>query len=160
MWRQLSLILLALVVQGSFPAKSTQTLRQRYGRTVSETFLVRPGIVVSARYGTSGDTCELVISSEEVDGMMKKWHGPDEIDHKLLKEIEDELVPKSERGKYRTGTFIDLACPPTYDCWGASEEWDNIAIYTNAGKTGARYGVIQWNSDECRCMKRRDVPAG
>jgi hypothetical protein len=160
MWRRLALIFLALVVQGSFPAKSTQTLRQRYGQPVSETFLVRPGIIVSARDGTSGGACELVISSEEVDGAIKKWPGPDEIDYKLLKEIEEELVPKPERGKYRIGTFIDLACPPTNDCWGTSEEWDNIAIYSNAGKTGARYGVIQWNRDECRHMKGRDVPAG
>lgn len=93
MWFRLSVILLALALQASFPARTTQTLRQRYGQPVSETFLIRPGVVVSANYGASGSTCELVISPKEPHGdMIKRWPGSDTIDYKLLDKIKNGLV--------------------------------------------------------------------
>jgi hypothetical protein len=149
MWLRLSSILLIVAFPASFPAKSTRTFRQRYGHPVSETFLVRPGIVVSASYGASGDTCELVISAKQPVGVIKTWPGSKTIDYKLLKEIENELVPTNERGKFKISTLIDITCPPENDCHGTSEDWDKIGIYTNAGEAGARYEVIQWNRDEC-----------
>jgi hypothetical protein len=149
MWLRLSVILLALGLQGSFPAKTPDTFRQRYGNPVSETFLIRPTIVVTARYGTSGNTCELVISPNEPGGMIKRWPSSEEIDYQLLGKIEDELVPKLERGEYKMGTFLDITCFPEDDCAGSQEDWENIVIYKNAGKTGAHYEVIRWNRDEC-----------
>jgi hypothetical protein len=151
MWFRLSVILFALALQASFPAKNTQTLHQRYGQPVSETFLIRPGVVVSASYGASGSTCELVISPKEPNGdMIKRWPGSDTIDYKLLGEIENELVPEPERGKHKMGSFLDIMCLPENDCQGTSEDWENIVMYISAGKAGARYEVIQWKRDECR----------
>jgi len=149
MWLRMSVIFLALAVQASFPAKTSQSLRQRYGQPISETFLVRPGIVVTATYGKSGNTCQLVISPKEPNGLIKSIPDSDTIDYKLLKRIENELVSVPERGKYKMGTFIDLMCPPPNDCWGTQEDWKNVVIYTNSGKTGARYDVIKWTRDEC-----------
>ena len=150
MWIRLSVILFALALQASFPARNTQTLRQRYGHPVSETFLIRPGVVVSASYGASGSTCELVISPKEPNGdMIKRWPGSDTIDYKLLGEIEDELVPEPEGGKYKMGSFLNITCLPDNDCQGASTDWENIVMYRNAGEAGARYEVIQWKRDEC-----------
>ena len=98
MWLRLSVVLLALAGQSSFPAKSSETFRQRYGQPVSETYLVRPSIVVSASYGPSGKICELVIKPKEPDAMIKSWSGSGsgEINYKVLGEVENELVPKSE----------------------------------------------------------------
>jgi hypothetical protein len=151
MWLRLCVILVALAVQGSFPAKTSQTLHQRYGQPVSETFLVRPGIVVTASYGVSGNTCELVISPKEPDELIKRWPGSDTIDYKLLKELDDELIPTTARGKFKIGTFVDSFCLPENDCVGSEENWENVVMYTNADKGGkaARYGVIQWHRDEC-----------
>jgi hypothetical protein len=152
---RLSLILLALALPASFPAESTQTLRQQYGQPVSEAFLVRPGIVVTATYGPSGKVCELVIGPKESDEMIKKWPGSDTVDYDLMDKIEHELVPKSERGKYKGATAISLFCPPENDCFGMSEDWEKITTYVNSGKTvnagekGARYEVIQWKRSEC-----------
>jgi hypothetical protein len=81
--------------------------------------------------------------------MIKRWPGSGTIDYKLLKEIEDELVPAHERGKFKIGTFLDVTCLPENDCYGAEENWENVVMYRNAGKTGARYEVIQWARDEC-----------
>jgi hypothetical protein len=142
------MILLAMALQGSFPAKAPDTLRHRYGKPLSETFLVRPGIVVSASYGTSGKTCELAIVPKESDAIFTA-PGSATIDDKLLQEIGDELVPKSDRGKYIMGTFLDISCSPEDDCAGALEDWEKVQIYRNAGKTGTRYEAIQWNREEC-----------
>jgi hypothetical protein len=43
----LGLILMAVAIQGPFPVRTPQTFRKRYGKPLSEIFLVRPGIVVS-----------------------------------------------------------------------------------------------------------------
>jgi len=146
---RLCAILLALAVEVSFPAQTPQTLRQRFGKPISEIFLVRPGISVTATYGKSGNTCQLVISPKEPDGLIKSIPDSDTIDYKLLKKIENELVPVPERGKYKIATFIDLMCSPQNDCRGTQEDWKNVVIYTNSGKTGARYDVIKWTRNEC-----------
>jgi hypothetical protein len=150
MWLRLSSVLLILAFPASFPAKTAKTFRQRYGLPVSETFLVRPGVVVSASYGASGDTCELVVNKKQPDALLiKRWPGSETIDYKLLKEIEDELIPTNERGKFKTGSFLNILCPPEYDCEGTGEEWEKVTIYKNAGEGGARYEVIGWARDEC-----------
>lgn len=149
MWLRLSAILFALALQASPLAKSSETFRQRYGKPISETYLVRPGIVVSASYGTNGNTCELVISPEELDVVIRRRPGSGEIDYQLLEEIEDELVPKPERGKFKMGAFLDITCLPENDCAGTQEDWENVVIYKNSGKVGARYEVIRWDRAEC-----------
>ncbi len=105
MWLRLSVLLVAVAFQGSFSAKTPETFRQRYGKPLSETFLVRPGIVVSASYGISGNTCELVIIPKESEAIFTR-PGSGSIAVKLLQEIEEELVPKPERGKYIMGVRL------------------------------------------------------
>lgn len=111
-WLRLSVVLLALALQSSFPARTPETLRQRYGEPTSETFLIRPGIVVSATYGPSRATCELIISPKEPDVVLRKWPGSGEINYDVLEGIEDELVPKPARGKYKVGTVPGYHLPP------------------------------------------------
>jgi hypothetical protein len=66
-----------------------------------------------------------------------------------LEEIENELVPEQERGKYIIGSFIDVICLPDNDCAGTQKDYKNVVIYTNPGKGGARYDKIKWNRHEC-----------
>jgi len=56
MWlRPLGFVLFsAFVFQSSFPPDTAQTLRERYGQPISETYLVKPGVVIAASYGPSG----------------------------------------------------------------------------------------------------------
>jgi hypothetical protein len=150
MWLRMTVVLLALAFQSFFPVNPAQSLRQKYGRPVSESYEVRPGIVVTTGYGASGNICELVISSKQPLGMIKRWPGHNAaLDGKLLKEIEEELVPTSKRGKFKVGTLLDITCLPENDCNGSEETWEKITIYANAGATGTRYEVIQWNRAEC-----------
>lgn len=155
MWYRLSVCLFALALQTSFPANSSGTLRRRYGKPISETFLVRPGIVVWATYGTSGNTCELVIGPglEEPDTnkMTKRWPGSDPINDAILQGIAEELVPKSERGSHVIDTFMNVFCLPENDCAGVKEDYQNVEVFrSNAGVTGAsRYETIRWKRSEC-----------
>lgn len=147
---RLGVILLAVFFQGSFPARTSNSLRRRYGAPISETFLVRPGIVVTASYGAGDSTCELVISPKLPDGMIKHWPGDLTIDRKLLEAIEEELVPTHVRGKLKESGFVNLICPPENDCLGGTQQdWNNVSIYENPGAKGARYAVIQWHGGEC-----------
>src|ERR1700734_2321659 len=103
MWTRAAAVLLAVLIQGSFPAQSREAFRQRYGKPISESFLVRPGIAVTATYGASGETCSLMIEPRETLGRSVKPESPI-IEEKLLEEIGKELVPENDRGKYKMGT--------------------------------------------------------
>lgn len=153
---RLCAVLLALAIPTAFPGNNPEELRQKYGQPISEAFLIRPGIVVVASYGRSGNTCQLVIRPKEPERLIKSVS--DTINYKLLKKLEDELVPAPERGKYKTGGFVSLLCPPRNDCFGTEEDWQNVVIYTNSGKDGANYDVIGWTRSECGLRAHLDGP--
>jgi hypothetical protein len=71
MWLHLGIVASLFVLAASFPADTGPTLHERYGRPISETYLVRPGIVASARYGGSGHVCEIVLSPRKPSSLIK-----------------------------------------------------------------------------------------
>lgn len=149
--RLASLLLTVIALQGFFPGKTAVTLHDRYGRPISETFLVRPGITVSATYGQSGDVCELLVSPQKPSSLIKSANDPSStINFERMTEIIDELVPLNERGKaVGTGT-LNLRCLRADDCAGSESSWERLLIYRNAGGGGEHYATIQWQRDECK----------
>ncbi|HEV2182519.1 MAG TPA: hypothetical protein VGR39_02455 [Candidatus Acidoferrales bacterium] len=147
----LGMILLVFALLTQFPGRNSKTLRERYGAPIAETFLVRPGVVVTASYGESGQTCEMVISPK-VPGLIKTRNST--IDEKLIEKIADELVPASERGKPGINEFDDITCLPEDDCQGATENWKDVRIYRNSGQRGVAYATIQWNRAECQSQTK------
>jgi len=148
---QLSMVLLVFALLMQFPGRNSKALRERYGPPIAETFLVRPGVVVTASYGESGETCEMVISPK-MPGLIKSRNSA--IDEKLVREIVDEIVPASERGKQRASQFDDMTCLPENDCQGVTEVWENITIYRNSAQRGVAYATIQWNRAECQSQRK------
>jgi hypothetical protein len=148
MWlRSLGVVLLsAFVFQGSFPADTAQTLRERYGQPISETYLVRPGVVVAASYGPSGHICNIVLSPERL------WNST--FESKELTEIIDELVPANERGKLLMGTFLNAVCLPTNDRFGTASTYEKVHIARFGGTDAEHYARIEWLRDECRSSKK------
>lgn len=71
------------------------------------------------------------------------------IEEKLLQEINEELVPEKERGKYTMGTFLNIVCLPDNDCAGVQEDWGQLVIYRSSGENGTRYERIKWKRGEC-----------
>jgi hypothetical protein len=69
---------------------------------------------------------------------------------KEVNTVLDEIAPKSERGNYKTGTFLNIVCLPDNDCAGASEDYVRLAI-TKIGSTNEyRYVAILYHSAECK----------
>jgi hypothetical protein len=150
MWLRLSFVCLLCAVQTSFPGKTRVTMRQRYGPPISEAFLIRPGVVVSASYGKNGQVCELFISPQKPMTPIKSAdQTAKSIDSKLLTEVIDELVPESERGRGISSDFLSIRCLPSDDCAGAGSTWEKLYIYRNGGSNDEHYATIQSHSAEC-----------
>jgi hypothetical protein len=144
------MFLFLLALQSSFPAKTDETMRDRYGPPISETFLVRSGVIVSASYSKNGSFCELFISPQKPTTLIKSADQiPKTIDSKLLTEIIDELVPERERGRHLSGDMLNIRCLPADDCAGSGSTWEKVSIYRNGGTNDEHYATIQWRGAEC-----------
>ena len=131
-----------LVASGTLVAQSRDELRRNYGEPVSETFMVRPGISVTATYATNGRVTELVVSPRTTD--LIKSRGKT-LSKDSVKAILDELVPSPVRGNYLIAGFVNLACLPENDCQGSSVSYEKLTIYYNsAAEGGVHYAVVQW----------------
>jgi hypothetical protein len=135
-------LLIILLTCTAVGAQTKDDLRKKYGEPVSETFVVRSGIVVTATYAPTGQIKELLIAPQPSSASIKSK--PSALNYDTLREIIDDLVPRKERGKYLMGTFLNITCLPQNDCAGSSEDYEKLNIYYNAGKDGANYVVIKW----------------
>jgi len=77
-------------------------LKKKYGLPVAETFLLRPGITVTASYDSTGQVTELLIAPQLTDLITSKSKG---LSQETLKELIDELIPLSERGRWGVRRF-------------------------------------------------------
>jgi hypothetical protein len=126
---------------GTLIGQSREELRRKYGEPVSETFVARPGITVTATYGTNGRIAELLISPENT--ALIKSRGAT-LSRESVDAIIDDLVPRSIRGKYLIAGFVNAACIPENDCNGTSVGYEKISIYYNAATEGrVHYAVVQ-----------------
>ncbi len=150
MWPQLGVVFLVAGL-ASFPADTSHTLQERYGQPISETYLVRPGIVISAHYGASGHACAVIVKPERPN------HLPDSLKNTTGQDVQvvgilAELVPEKERGKYVMGTFLHLACSSSDTdivCGGVEEDWEKVVILRSGNNKSQQYATIQWKRDEC-----------
>ena len=69
---------------------------KRYGPPVSETYLVRPGIVATVSYGKSGHACEIVVGPNQSGAGLVKSRNVT-IESQQLTEVLDEIVPAKEK---------------------------------------------------------------
>jgi hypothetical protein len=56
----------------------------------------------------------------------------------------DELAPPSVRGKPLASGVLNAVCMPENDCSGSEQNYQNLTIYYNSGKSGLSYVVMQW----------------
>ncbi len=145
---QMKILLFVLVVSISLQAQTKEDLQKKYGQPVSESYLIRPEVIVTVTYDKTGKIQEMVIAPRPAPEIIKSK--PDTIKYDLLDAVIDELVPKETRGKYKMGTFLNITCFPANDCWGTSKSYEKLTIYYNAGKEGANYAVVQWDKDEAQ----------
>jgi len=139
------LVLLVIAVwllpSGLLAAQSRNELRQKYGNPVSESFVARPDISVTATFGTSGRITEFLIFPKNTD-LIKSRGKTLSVDS--ANAIIDELVPRSARGKHLITGFVNATCLPENDCNGTSDSYERVTIYYNAAAEGrVHYAVVQ-----------------
>lgn len=144
-----ALLLMGLV---SFPADTSQTLHERYGQPILETYLVRPGIRAAARYGTSQHVCAITLYPEHPKHPLNLRENSIGAD-KQVAEVLNELVPEKERGKHLMDTFLNLTCfgpDLDVDCGGVEENWEKLTIHRMGNTNSLHYAAIHWKRDECK----------
>jgi len=118
------------------------SLRQKYGTPLTETFVIKPGITLTATYSPVGEVREMIIAPERPSTVIKSTTTT--LDYRMLHQMIDELVPPKDRGDFIMGSFLNITCLPKNDCAGAMEDYKKLTIYFNAGEKGTNYVVIQW----------------
>lgn len=110
--------------------QSADDLKSKYGSAASETFTVRTGIGVRVRSKANGAIAEMLIFPMRADSLIQSRSMT--FSYETAKNLVDELVPTSRRGKFVIGGFVDGMCPPENDCAGSSEDYENVSIYYNS----------------------------
>jgi hypothetical protein len=140
---KMKIVLVTILSSTAIAGQSRDELKTKYGNAVSETFIVRPGIGVTATYSSTGRIVELLISRQNTD-LIKSRNG-NALSSDVLKMIIDELVPMPKRGKYLIGGFVNFGCLPQGDCAGSEVDYEKLTIYYNAADGGgANYAVVRW----------------
>jgi hypothetical protein len=136
-------LLIVLFTCTALVGQTRDKLKRKYGEPVSETFKVRPGIVVTVTYGTAGHITELLITPQTTDLIKSRNALLNKAD---VKAIIDQLVPSSRRCKFVIGEFVNLNCLPENDCVGVDEDYERLTIYYNstAEEGKVHYAVVQW----------------
>src|ERR1700730_10624939 len=96
--RILTIIVLSLILASSAYAQiDAFSLRSKYGAPLDrETFTVRPGIEIRVDYGPAKQACGIVMP---MGITLVGEPSPDIITREQMKEVLDEVVPASVRGK-------------------------------------------------------------
>jgi hypothetical protein len=135
-------IVILLIMCTALAAQSRDDLKKKYGRPVAETFLIRPEIIVTASYNSTGQTTELLIAPELTGLIKSRGRG---LSSGTLNEVIDELIPMSERGRGLFGGGFNVGCMPLNDCYGSYMDYEKVVIYYNAGQQReVNYAVIRW----------------
>ena len=121
-------------------AQSVQDLKSKYGDARLQTFQVRPGVGVTVRMSPNGGMAEMLIAPISADTLVD-WSHP-ALTRDAAKSVLDDLVPRSARGKFLMGTFLDIVCLPENDCAGTSEDYQNVKITYYSARTAGEVRCV------------------
>ena len=124
------ILLVPLLVSAALLAQSRDEWKQRFGSPVSETFAVRPGIGVKVKHRPDGSLAEILILPIRTDSLVESRNMT--LEYGVAKNVLDELLPPSRRGKSLMGGFVNGVCMPENDCAGSSEDYENVHIFYNS----------------------------
>jgi hypothetical protein len=129
-------------------AQSIDDFAHRYGRPISLTYEVRPGIFATINSTNAGEVCQMFISpqltSETLDYPSTKTMKSDQ-----LTEIINELVPVKDRGRGTLNSFVNIMCLPLNNCAGATDNYEHVRIFRNGGTDKERYASIRLLKPGC-----------
>ena len=127
---------LAIIASG----QDRNALRKQSGNAIGEVYHTSNHLTVTAFFDEQENICRARIEHENKARMTDGE----------VNSVLDEIAPKSERGSYKMGTFLNIICLPDNDCAGVSEDYERLAI-TKIGSTNEyRYVSIVYHSAECK----------
>ncbi len=128
----------------AFPAvtygQDRAALKQHYGEAIGEVYRTSNGLTVTAYFDSQGNICKEHIQSENRGKRMTD----DDVNPVL-----DDIAPKTSRGTYKIGTFLDVICLPDNDCAGVSEDYQKLAIVEIGSTNEYRYVDVVYHSPAC-----------
>jgi hypothetical protein len=137
----MKVIIILVVMCRGVVGQSRDNLKKKYGEAIAETYLIRPGIIVTASSNSSDEVTELLIAPQLTGLIKSKSSG---LSLETLNELIDEMIPMTERGRGLFGGGFNIGCMPRNDCSGSYMDYEKVIIYYNAGQHGeANYAVIQ-----------------
>jgi hypothetical protein len=144
--RALLLLSLGLVLALTLRSQSLAELNAKY--PVVTSYEVRPGILMTPKYSTDGQVCQMSIERQRGtrSGVMFDSFMSD----KLVKEIVDELAPRSERGEPRLGREDVFGVVRTGGMTTNMHGYENIDFDVMDGPNRERVVVISWNNRKCK----------
>lgn len=126
------ILLISVLMSGTISGQSKQTLREKYGEPLSETFSFHDAIGLTVTYGSDGRLREMLIAPMRRDTLVRSRSIT--FTSELANRILDELVPLPSRGKSGIGGFINGFCPPENDCSGSSADYEKVSIIFNSAR--------------------------
>ena len=146
-------LLIATVVVAMFlltmgAAQTQRRLEEKYPKV--NAYLVRPNILLTARYSRDGRVCDMALQPV-------RWTGDTVLLFPLSEEetvrVVEELVPESERGKRKGGLLDDKLSVFAGHSINTPYTYENITIEFagTTDKGGAdMVAVVTWNGRSCK----------
>jgi len=142
-----------MVVPIGVKAQTAEDLTVRY-RTPINAYEVRPGILMTVKYGTDGQVCEMVVERRHTTDSGVNLSSS--LPKKLIDELIDELAPtykrgeridKSISGKYYLETAIDGRITSTERNYEHAVIIIIGAISTSGCESGDVVLIIKWKPE-------------
>ena len=130
--------------------QTTADLRTKY--PVVTSYEVRPGILMTPRYTPDGLVCEMSIQKQSVtrSGVRLDFY----MNNKLIKELIDELVPSSVRGKPWNGSDWNGVVVTSGVINTTTYGFENLSVAvvdrSDEPRLGSMVVVITWKNRACK----------
>ena len=153
-WGPLKIMFFVLLVSLPAVAQSSADFEQKYGRRGNHLvqrigFEVRAGVIMTASFAADGQVCAAVIEPKRVteSGIDLERRMP----AALAREIVDEIVPASERGReiggIRMGNYTSIS-------WTNYEKVSTYSVLVGVGRPEADLKItevrIKWKERQCQ----------
>ena len=147
----MKIIFLILLCSVSVFSQVPQDMRKRFGTLVSESYEIRPNILLTVTYGKQGEICRLNVKPQV--GGDSKIPAPSS---EMLMNLINELVPEKERGENIINGW--LSSP---DFAASVMDYEKLKIFSQASP-GKEVNVL-WKDKSCDNFPERkewilDIP--
>lgn len=143
-------IILVIVLCGvSIMAQTKSDVRKNYGTLVSESYEVRPNVLLTVTYGKVGQICQMNFKPNLTDSNF-----PEATSESLTK-IVDEVVPLGERGRNIINGFLSGV-----SVYGTTQDYDKLKIFkvtATQDKENDPYINIAWKDKSCNNFSERKL---